>query len=209
MINLVCLLEEPSAKEMLAGLFPRLLPDGVTPFIIPFEGKQDLEKQMVKKIRNWRSPDSVFLVMRDQDAGDCEVIKSGLMELCQQAGKPNTVVRIACRELESFYFGDLAAVEVGLNIQGLTQHTRKAKYRNPDDIVNPADELMKLTGGVYQKVSGSRAIGPHLNLEDNTSHSFRVLIAGIRRLVATAQVPPGADAQTDDAPTTMANGIFK
>jgi hypothetical protein len=209
MINLVCLLEEPSAKEMLAGLFPRLLPEGVTPFVIPFEGKQDLEKQLVRRIRNWRSPNSVFLVMRDQDAGDCEVIKSGLMELCQQAGKTNTVVRIACRELESFYFGDLAAVEVGLNIQGLTQHTRKAKYRNPDAIVNPADELMKLTGGVYQKVSGSRAIGPHLNLEGNTSHSFKVLIAGIRRLVAAAQVPPGTDAHTDDAPTAKANGILK
>jgi len=209
MINLVCLLEEPSAKEMLEGLFPRLLPEGVTPFVIPFEGKQDLEKQLVKKIRGWNRPDSVFLVMRDQDAGDCKVIKSHLVELCQQAGKPNTVVRIACQELESFYFGNLVAVETGLGITGLAHNARKAKYRNPDAIINPAEELMKLTGGVYQKLSGSRAIGPHLNLESNSSHSFKVLIAGIRRLVAAGQVPPGTDADTDDAPTTMANGILK
>ncbi len=187
MSTLVFCLEEASAQALLAGVTPRLLPADWEVVFIPFKGKQDLEKNLVKRLRGWLAPNTCFLVMRDQDAGDCEVIKSGLMELCQQAGKPNTVVRIACRELESFYFGDLAAVEVGLNIQGLTQHTRKAKYRNPDAIVNPADELMKLTGGIYQKVSGSRAIGPHLNLEGNTSNSFKVLIAGIRRLVAAGQ----------------------
>jgi len=35
----------------------------------------------------------------------------------------------------------------------------------------------------YQKIAGSRAIGPQLNIEANQSHSFQVLIEGIRELV--------------------------
>ncbi len=54
----------------------------------------------------------------------------------------------------------------------------------PNAIGNPSEELMKLTKGVYQKVAGSREIGPLLDLENNTSHSFNVLISGIERLIA-------------------------
>lgn len=187
MINLVCFLEEPSAREMLSGLFSRLLPANVTPFMIPFEGKQDLERQLVRKMRGWQKPKSVFLVMRDQDSSNCEKVKAKLTGLCAEAGKPDAVVRIACRELESFYFGDLAAVEAGLKLHGLMAQKNKTKYRIPDDIGNPAEELMKLTNNVYQKISGSRAIGPHLNPDANASHSFKVLVAGIRRLVAAGQ----------------------
>jgi len=50
--------------------------------------------------------------------------------------------------------------------------------------------LEKLTGNAYQKVSGSRAIGPHLDLDANTSRSFNVLVAGIRRLIAAGQAMP-------------------
>ncbi len=190
MINLVCFLEEPSAREMLNGLFPKLLPEDVTPIIIPFEGKQDLEKQLVKRMRGWLRPRSVFLVMRDQDAANCKAVKANLAKLCANAGKQDAVVRIACRELESFYFGDLAAVEAGLGLRHLVQHKNKAKYRNPDAIGNPAEELQKLTGNAYQKVSGSRAIGLHLDPDANTSRSFNVLVAGIRRLIAAGKAMP-------------------
>jgi len=57
MKHLVFLLEEPSAKEMLNGLLPRLLP-GVRSRCIVFEGKQDLEKNLIKKIRAYRVPNS-------------------------------------------------------------------------------------------------------------------------------------------------------
>lgn len=40
MINfLVCLLEEPSAKEMLEGILPRFIDDGITVKYIVFEGR--------------------------------------------------------------------------------------------------------------------------------------------------------------------------
>ncbi|MBQ3778496.1 MAG: hypothetical protein II835_10560, partial [Fibrobacter sp.] len=68
--NLVILLEEPSAKKMLDVIVPRILPAGITHRCIPFQGKSDLEKNIAMKIRVWKKPNSVFLVMRDQDSGD-------------------------------------------------------------------------------------------------------------------------------------------
>ena len=49
MKELVFLLEEASARAMLESLLPRLLAPDVTFRLIPFEGKQDLEKQIAKK----------------------------------------------------------------------------------------------------------------------------------------------------------------
>jgi len=93
------------------------------------------------------------------------------------------LVRIACHELESFYFGDLDAVEKGLGITNIVRYKNKAKYRDPDSIINPSYELEKLTNGSYQHVMGSRSIAPHLSLDKNTSHSFNALISGIRKLL--------------------------
>lgn len=69
MRTLVFFLEEPSAKAMLEGLLPRLLPEDVHPRFVVFEGKQDLEKQLERRLRGWVQPDSAFLVLRDQDSG--------------------------------------------------------------------------------------------------------------------------------------------
>jgi len=183
MKNLVCLLEEASAREMLKGMLPRLLSNDIQCHYIVFEGKRDLEKQIVRKLRGWLMPDSAFLVMRDQDAADCHGVKANLVRLCVDAGKPEALVRIACHELESFYFGDLAAVERGLEIDNLTQKQRQRKYRLPDAIIAPSRQLERLTNGAYQKVGGSRRIGCELLLEGNTSHSFNVLLSGIRALL--------------------------
>jgi hypothetical protein len=76
MKNMVFFLEEPSAREMLAGVLPRILPENIQIRFFVFQGKQDLEKNLKKKLRGWRLPDSVFVVMRDQDSGDCRTIKS-------------------------------------------------------------------------------------------------------------------------------------
>ena len=182
MTTLVCFLEEPSAKEMLKGILPRLLQPGIHCVYIVFDGKQDMDKQLIRKLRGWQKPDTAFLVLRDQDSTDCIVVKNRLTDMCREAITTDVLVRIACRELESFYFGDLSAVEKGLGIENIATQKRKAKYRIPDSIEKPSKELEKLTKGSYQKVSGSRSISQYLSLENNTSHSFRVLLAGIQRL---------------------------
>ena len=179
MITLVFLLEEPSAEEMLKGILPKIIPDNVSPRFIVFQGKQDLEKQLVRRFRLWKTPNTRFLVLRDQDSGDCLVIKRSLLDKCKEASKSDTIVRIACHELESYYLGDLRAVGKGFGLRGLSKLQHKRKYREPDKISDPARELISLTENHYQKVSGSRAISKYLDLENNLSHSFSVLVKAI------------------------------
>lgn len=184
------LLEEPSAREMLKGLLPRLLSPHVATQFIVFEGKRDLERNVERRLRGWLRPDSAFVVIRDQDSSDCRQVKNALVQKCANAGKPEALVRIACRELESWYFGDLPAVERGLGIRNLARLQRQRKYRVPDRIQTPAFELAKLTRQTYQKVAGSRAIGKEISLTENTSHSFRVFLCGLIDLVRRSSGMP-------------------
>lgn len=182
---IVFMVEEISAKVMLKSILKRILPDEWDSFIFSFEGKQDLDKQIEKKIKGWTKENTYFVILRDMDSGDCVKIKERLLQKVQKTGKSsNTLVRIACHELESFYLGDLDAVEKGLNIKGISLKQKKSKLRNPDKLANAAEELRKITKNKYQKVSGSRAIAPLLDLNGkNLSHSFNVLIEGVRRIV--------------------------
>jgi len=181
MSEIVFLLEERSAEVMLQGLLPRLLPADVPVRYIVFEGKQDLERQLVQKMRGYQVPGARFVVLRDKDAGDCKAIKTQLVSKCHKAEKLDALVRIACQELESWYLADLAAVERGLGIRGLVKLQKKNPYRDPDSLPNPSTKL-QLIASSYQKVGGSRAIGPHLDIDNTRSHSFAVFIAGLRRL---------------------------
>ena len=186
MKTLVFFVEGPSEMELLRALGTRLLPPEVEMEIKRFRGKQDLEANLVRLLRGWRKPDSAFVILRDQDAEqDCRRIKEKLTKLCRESGKSECLVRIACRELESFFLGDLAAVERGLDVKGLGAKQGKQKFRNPDELRNPADELALLIGKPYSKIAGARAIAPCLDLDRNTSRSFNALISGIRRLAAT------------------------
>lgn len=184
MKHLVFFLEEASAKAMLEGLLPRLLPVDVFPKYIVFEGKSDLEKQLERRLKGWLAPDCYFVVLRDQDSGDCVAIKEQLLEKCRRANKPAALVRVACRELESWYLGDLTAVENALHIRHLARHQTDKKYQEPDKLHRPSEELTKLTSGRYQKVAGSRDIGPHLAFEGNHSRSFHVFLSGIKKVLS-------------------------
>ncbi len=184
MNELVFLLEGQSEEEMLRGLLPRMFPDTSIRFrFIPFQGKQDLEKQLVRRLRGYVNPHARFVVIRDQDAHpDCKVVKKSLVDLCVLAGKPDALVRIACREVEAFFLADLKAVELGLDLHGLTKHQQSKKFRSPDYLGSPAKELATLTRGKYQKVGGSRQIGKYLDTSNARSESFKQLVTGIRRL---------------------------
>lgn len=183
MKELVFLLEEPSARAMLQSLLPRVLEPGIGHRLIPFEGKQDLEKQIVRKIRGYQNPQARFIVLRDQDSHpDCGQLKQRLVDLCNQSGKgEHCLVRIACTELETFYLADLRAVELALGLKGLAKQQSSKKFRDPDRLGSPSRELKTLTRNAYEKVAGSRTIGQHLELDNCRSPSFRNLIAAIRR----------------------------
>lgn len=180
--NLVFLLEEQSAKAMLESVVPRLIGTNITVSYLTFEGKQDLEKNLKRKLQGWQMPDTAFVVMRDQDSADCVEIKQRLKAICTEAGRPETLVRIACHELESFYLGDLNAIYQAYKKTVPSQNSRK--YRTPDNLSNAAEELSKITQKEYQKIDGARRIAPLLNLDGtNHSHSFNILCDGIRRII--------------------------
>lgn len=190
MSELVFFLEEPSAQAMLEGLLPRLLPPSMTVRYVVFEGKQNLERELVKRLRGYRTPQARFVVLCDKDASDCRVIKAKLVELCRASGRTGVLVRIACHELESWYLADLRAVEVALELRHLAAKQHKAKYRTPDELANAAEELEKLTEFAYQKIAGSQAIGSHLEINNTRSRSFAAFIAGLKRLLTSNETTP-------------------
>ena len=183
MKHLVCLLEEPSAQDALQAWLPQWLPAGVTPHFIVFQGKQDLEKQMVRRMRHWLKPDSRFLVLRDQDSGDCRAVKATLAAKCAEAGRPDTLVRVACRELESFFVGDWHAVAEAFDKPALRRLAAKATYRQPDNLGSPSQELARHVLG-YQKRDGARRISPLVDSGRNASRSFHALRTAVQALEA-------------------------
>lgn len=183
-MKLVFLLEEDSMRETLKGVLPRLLPEGVEYKLVPHQGIPELERSIPRKLRAWREPDVRFVVVRDQERHpDCTVIKERVAALCAEAGRPDTLVRIVCRALEAWFLADLQAVEAGLGAAGLAKHQHRAECRAPDAVVAPYEALKRLTP-TYQKRSGARAIGPHLDLNNARSPSFRAFVDGVRRLAA-------------------------
>jgi hypothetical protein len=181
--NLVLLLEEPSAKDLLEGLLPRLLPNDIGIYYLVFEGKQDLERQLVRKLRGWLLPDSAFLVLRDQDAADCHVVKKQLMARVTESARRPALVRVACRELEAWIMGDWRAVAEAFDKPHLRGNGSKAAYRNPDQFVRPVEALRRFIPE-YQKRDGARRIGLLLNPSRNQSASFRAFCSGVRKLLA-------------------------
>jgi hypothetical protein len=183
-MKLVFLLEEESMKRALEGVLPRLLPEGVSFHLVPHQGISDLESSIPRKLKGWREPGVRFIVVRDQERHpDCKAIKARLAELCRVAGRPDTVVRIVCRALEAWFLADLLAVETGLGVQDLAKHQHRAECRDPDEVVAPVEALKRLAPR-YQKLSGARAIGPHLDLANTRSPSFRVFVEGVRKIAA-------------------------
>lgn len=184
MKELVFLVEGEAERNLLDVLMPRLLPEGLGYRVIPFQGKQDMEKRMNLRIRAYQNAQARFIVLRDQDSHtNCVALKQSLIARCQGTGKePHCLVRIACTELETFYLADLAAVAQALDMPGLVKQQGSKKFRHPDQLGSPSRELKTLTGSRYEKRAGSPAIGQYLDLDNTRSPSFKNFVTGIRRL---------------------------
>jgi hypothetical protein len=181
MMQLVFLLEEPSAQDAIKGFLPKLLPNNISTKFVVFEGKQDLEKRMERTLRAWQT-NAWFIVMRDQDSGDCHQIKQRLQEKCRATGRGDRcVVRVACRELESWFVGDWPAVAGAFDTPKLEALSGKAMYRDPDRLGSPVAELRKVIPS-YQKRDGARRIGVRLSPENNQSRSFVVFCEAVTRI---------------------------
>lgn len=186
MMDLVFLLEGESEKEMLHEFLPRFLPKDINPVLIPFEGKQDLLKRLNIKIKGWMKPCVGFVILCDKDHEDCILLKQKLQKACSSCGEGRYLIRIACAEIESWYLGDLFAVEKAFSLKNLGTYNKKKKYRAPDQLGNAKEELKKLTSKAYKEKSGSREIGKYLspNPCDNSSCSFGVFLSGLKRFIS-------------------------
>lgn len=189
MKRLVFLLEEPSMKEFLESYIPRLVP-GLDFLCIKHEGKQDLEKSIPRKLRVWQGVD--FVVVRDNDGAECRVVKARLRRLCGQGGQRNTLIRIACQELESWYLGAPESLAMSYPMARLPNIGRKAKYRNPDDLGSPSRELSQLVPE-FRKIDGARRMGETMPTDETTnrSRSFQTFVKGVRKMLLTSKVTTG------------------
>jgi hypothetical protein len=178
--RIVFLLEEQSMAETLKILLPKILPQGIDSLCLAQNGKADLQKMIPIKMRRWQLPDTEFVIMQDQDANDCVKLKQQLRELAKQGGIYDCLIRIVCDELESWFLGDIAALEKGFGLD-LSVYKDKAKYRNPDNLQNAKQELKALVPS-YQQISGPRAIAPYMDISANRSYSFNVFVEGVKRL---------------------------
>ena len=173
-------LEERSMKVLLQGLLPRLFPN-LSFLCVEHEGKQDLEKSVPRKLRAWREPGVRFLVLRDNDGVDCRKAKARLQDLCRMGGRDDTVVRIACQELEAWYLGDTGALAAAFGRDAVGRIAERSRFRDPDRVVNPAAAVRDLVPA-FQKVSGARRMAKTLSREENRSASFQCLLRAVERL---------------------------
>lgn len=182
--RIVFLLEEPSMKALLEAWLPRLFPGWVSGqhfLCIAHEGKSDLDRSIARKLTAWQFPQDRFVIVRDTDGADCLAVKARLLQLCGQAQRPDTLVRLVCQELESWYLGDLAALEAAMQVRKINTPANRKKFANPDGWQKPSEQVKRLAPA-FQKISGARAMAAHLEPQRNRSHSLGVFVAGLRRL---------------------------
>jgi len=181
MKKFVFLLEEQSMKEVLSVILPKLIPDTFMFQCVYHNGKSALRRSIPIKTKGWLEPDVQFVIVQDKDSADCKKLKDEIYDLVDISRRTTTLIRIVCTELESWFLGDLDAIEKSFNVN-LSAYKTKTRFLNPDNISNAKQTLKKLVP-VYQQISGSTAIAQYMDVTKNKSHSFNVFVRGVEKLV--------------------------
>jgi hypothetical protein len=182
--RIIFLLEEPSMKALLEALLPRVFPGWVVGqqfLCVPHEGKSDLDRSIPRKLSAWRIQGDRFVVVRDNDNADCLALKQRLVGMCAKYGRPDTLIRLVCQELEAWYLGDLKALAEAFDTPKADAPALRKRFVDPDGWQKPSVEVRRLVPE-FQKGSGARLMGQHLSIEGNASVSFRAFMSGVQRL---------------------------
>ena len=176
----ILLTEERSMKIFLEMLLPKIFSNSIDFIIYHHEGKGDLKKSIPIKLKSLSSDETQFLVLIDQDGSDCSILKSEINKLCDVKKDVNYKIRIVCHELESWYFGDLLAIDNAFSTK-LSKLKNKQKFRNPDNIINAKRELKRYIGPhgqieIAEKIADAMTI---TSVHDNRSHSFHLFLKTI------------------------------
>ena len=166
-------------KECLDILIPRLWPNSISGkdwIVLSFQGKSDLEKSIPKKMSSWNYGNPHFIILRDNDGGDCFAMKRRLRDIAQRGNRPFQV-RMVCQELESWLLGDLNAIKRAY--PRIEAARNRARFRDPDALINPSQQLDSLVNE-RTKIDRAKNISQHFDLNANRSKSFNVFVATLR-----------------------------
>jgi hypothetical protein len=170
---------------------PRLIEDGTTFALYPYNGKPDLLNKLPGRLggySRWLPAAWRIIVLLDCDDDNCGELKrrmeeiavnAGLISRAAARGLPWQIVnRIAIHELEAWYFGDWDTVR-RIYPKIASDIPRKEAYRDPDKIAGgtwEAFERIMQNAGYYKgglrKIEAARTIGAHVNPSANKSRSF-------------------------------------
>ena len=171
---LIVLTEEASARIVVEALWHALCPTRDVR-VLEHDGKSDLARSFPRKIAAWAFPaDARFVVLQDNDGGDCQALKNQLRERVPPDRIARVRIRIVMQELEAWYLGSptaMARAKLVTDAQA-SRMSRQAKFRDPDAIANAKQELQRLSE-ISGQMAIARAIGPHLAACDNKAQSFR------------------------------------
>jgi hypothetical protein len=133
------------------------------------------------------------MVLRDNDGADCFDLKRRLLSKVPSDRINRTRVRIVMQCLECWYLGDFGAMVASglIDTKRGEQLRNKAKFRRPDAISNAKHEFLQLHD-VRGQLLIARQIGPHLDLDQNKSDSFRLFVSTARALVGPPDVARSA-----------------
>ncbi|TAE49129.1 MAG: DUF4276 family protein [Cytophagales bacterium] len=108
-----------------------------------------------------------------------------LKEIYFQNGDCKVLIRIVCRELESWYLGDMQAIQQAYPSFKLDKYTNKKKFREPDIMNNAAEEIEKILPE-FKKINSAKLISQYLDVVNglknkNKSESYKQFIKGVQK----------------------------
>jgi tRNA U55 pseudouridine synthase TruB len=181
--------EESSIEKVFEVLLPQILPDSVSFHIHPHQGKQDLERALQKTVPSIsKIPNVKILITRDQDEDNCKELKQKLRNIVEDKCSCDFFIRIICKELESWFLGDLLAVEKAYPRFKAQQYSQKNNFKNVDNISKPSDFLRRIIPDYSDtkklpKLETSQNIVQYMDINNNKSASFNHTINAIKKLI--------------------------
>ena len=172
--------EEPSAKPIIQRIADAL-EIGNRVRVVEHDGVGDLVRSLRMKIKSDQNLNRKFLVLRDADRLDCNILKRDLIEMIPAGRRGKALVRIVCQELEAWYLAQPAALKkAGVLASEIPAAILR---RSPDSVQDPKQVFLKHAHHRGQ-MDNARKIAPHLDIESKVSASFAHAVLALRRLAA-------------------------
>ena len=189
MNRLIFLVEGQADAAFLRAFLPQI---GVVESrfaVVSHEGKDGLISEFHQAMRSWREPGSQFVILVDQDRDDCRELKRRIQSIarakCKNQAK-RLLVRVACREAEAWYLGDLAALREAYPDVRAIAWRKINRRKNPDDRRDPKpSELLREIPG-FAKMDAAEKMGEILgrkNPDNNCSVSYRRFVEGVMKML--------------------------